>query len=1351
MGQTHWARLLGTTLLVCLVPFVFYYLAGYRTTRAYLLDRNQRAVAEVSARVEERVATLHKVLANSMSFKDEEPSNDDECQPDPGDSAALAAFRHNVCTAISDNRLLTFRDISIPGAGIERTLVDPVPSSNGRSLRLTYSSPPDWQSSRLRARYTQALSGPVTIRADIRFDDLFGPLNPHDYFDEASVVHSELGVLRPQSSASQGLRLAQFLKDSPAPHDSVPTEKSWSARLFGSAPTDRSVGEVGIGGEQYLVFRQPIVLESEGGKAKYDVVGMVRARAVQEQALALGVVPLLALLAIVLLVALSGPFIKAFLVGRYEPLRTADVRALKLALALGFGVVVMIVLSFAQLRSGRSGLDQQLERLTGVVERSLKAELAQAVSQLDAYRAQHEARKVTLKSVGLLDGPGVIYPALRGFVAIGAAGLHLEKRSITSRNTALINVSTRDYFEELQRGRFSVRCDAKGVPNDWCVDGRSYSMHAVRSRTTGENVTLVSRIVEAQPNAPDAQCVPEPAIVQLETQLPSLSNRIVPLGFSFALVKKNDGTVLHHSDARRSLSENVFVASDQDPALRTALTARGPQLLTVQYLGREQRARVVPLAHTPWTLIAFADTQYMQTMVLESALAGLAALACLLVLLLLTRVGIAGPRISAWATPSSTPERVVEYRLAAVGLAVLAAIEILLAILIGRQVAWISCLIALVALGGISWISREREPKKLERRANRVEAWLAERAALLGPTNRLKWSVARSHLTVISMLLVVTIILPTSAFFSESYATQRIALEQLVRADLHAQLERQRVRIEATYHKVEPRQRVEEVIAKQLDGTWYAPARVPEREFFAAVESIYSLGFWRELSRSLPAFNEAARRLRDSKQSETSVDAVIHARDSAQSSHPSSSATVVDDRDVLRQAGAVSTAIALPQASFLGDGVTMLMVALVCFFLYVFLVRVARCVLGLEREPFAQTSCPTLALNSSHVLHLCLPESGLEILKAKLSSAGETYIVDLRRADIPRGLPAGYTAVLLYHFECRIVGRDRTSDTLEALENLSLDCARIAICSDVDPIYYLDEYRQDHKHAREKAAEGPELPDVIRWAQLVSRFDRVHHVTEPMTCEEIGLSESEWTTLRQERFQQAVEAHDAWLSQCKARPTVPPGTAARNVSRPSIPLRNRGLEPEAQEILRCECGWDEELQRIARTMSAHHVDDLRSTPRLLQQITVRANARHRYLWSLCTITEKLLLVHLAREGTINPSNWSVAHMLATRGLLQYRRGRIALPSVSFERFVLEAMRPDDLARLERQQPSSWRQVSLPLLGLVFFAVGFFLWSQPGITEPLLAVLGAGAAGVTGALKFAGSLGDTGKHMRDFLG
>jgi hypothetical protein len=1291
--KTGWLRLFGTTTLFCLIPFVIYYSAGYRAVHSYLLNRNQRAVSMVAAHAQERLTTLHKVLSNSLYASTPEssqvtPRGVDEIQKQLSD---------RVDAALENNKLLKFRNLVLPeGDPAEGTSIEPTTASDGGTLRLVHISTPRWAE---LGKAFNAAKGRVRIEADISFEDFFGTLDAHQLFEEVAIVDSMQRVLRP--NAAPAARLAQSLVGSNAVTKAKDT-KAEDAATGGTG--ERSYDEVAVGGETYSVFRQRIqanLARSGAPDAQRElwVVGMVPAHMLQKQALTLGVVPLLWLLLGLLLALLAGPFVKVFLLGRHDPLRASDVHRLQLGLVFGVGVVVTALLSFAQLGQITTDLDRELTGFGQQLQAGLVAELSQAVAHLDSYRATvaDEPLETSLGDLLVVPGGQLGYAGVQRLIAIDSQGRQISKRSIEPKGTPLIRVRNRPYFTEMQRGHFDVRCEQSNTP--FCQGTDPYSLDVVQSRTTGETISLISMAADA--TAPAGK----PAFVQLEAALGSLWNAVVPLGFGFALITA-DGQVLHHADTRRVLEENLFTVTEDDPALKTAVALAKPRALDVRYHGRDHRLHVIPLNGTPWTLAVFAETSYAQTLVLETALATLVSLSCLTLVLILLRLLRVGARVSSWMAPSSAPERVVKYRLTCAVQLAIAILQLTAAAWNSRMSVSVACVCAVFALLAVGVIVDGGE-------RGQMKAWIQRRAASLGPIDTLRPSAATSYLTAVWSLLLVIAVLPAIAFWQDAFVVNRDALERMVQEHRQLQLESHDRALRAEYSEIA---NTASVLPRRLEQGVYPPRLRGERETpLPACPSNYRPTVWRELLEQLPAFNDTAEGLRS----------VL-----AAGCAPLPVATryrLAGDTYDWRSAS-VSFTLAL--------------------LLIMSVARVARRVLGLGQYPIAHPSGPTLARDAARVLHLCMPESGQEILKRALDEPkGTLHAVDLRRADLPIALPSGCTQVLLRHFESRLVGRDRTHITLEALEILAaVSGVKIAICSDIDPVYYLNEVRQDHKYGSrpnaDKSTPPPsELPDVIRWAQLFSTFDRVHHATIPMTNDEMGMPTELWNSSRSERFRDDVEAYEHWLNGAGgSRP--PSRTAIPPVSRPSAELSRRGLDEKAQNILRDECSWDEQLQTIARTMCAHHIDDTLSTPRLLQQITTRAAARHRYLWSLCTNTEKLVLVHLAREGTINPSNWSIVHMLAVRGLLRYQSGRVALPSRSFRDFVLNALRPRDLAHLEQQQPSTWQQVSPPLFAVLLLAIGFFLWSQPGITEPIMAVLGAGAAGTAALLRFLSTVNTT---------
>ena len=70
------------------------------------------------------------------------------------------------------------------------------------------------------------------------------------------------------------------------------------------------------------------------------------------------------------------------------------------------------------------------------------------------------------------------------------------------------------------------------------------------------------------------------------------------------------GRVLFHTDASRSLAENMFQESEDSPTLKSLVTSRETGALTARYLGRAHRFFVRPLDLTPfdtrWSLLVFS-------------------------------------------------------------------------------------------------------------------------------------------------------------------------------------------------------------------------------------------------------------------------------------------------------------------------------------------------------------------------------------------------------------------------------------------------------------------------------------------------------------------------------------------------------------------------------------------------------------------------------------------------------------------------------------------------------------------------------------------------------------------------
>jgi len=98
----------------------------------------------------------------------------------------------------------------------------------------------------------------------------------------------------------------------------------------------------------------------------------------------------------------------------------------------------------------------------------------------------------------------------------------------------------------------------------------------------------------------------------IATSLVSLSNPVLPKNLQFAVVDRA-GRVLFHSDASRTMAENIFQESENNPTLKSLVASRDSDTFTGRYLGRAYRFHVRPLdvkalGGARWSLLVFQPT-----------------------------------------------------------------------------------------------------------------------------------------------------------------------------------------------------------------------------------------------------------------------------------------------------------------------------------------------------------------------------------------------------------------------------------------------------------------------------------------------------------------------------------------------------------------------------------------------------------------------------------------------------------------------------------------------------------------------------------------------------------------------
>jgi hypothetical protein len=153
------------------------------------------------------------------------------------------------------------------------------------------------------------------------------------------------------------------------------------------------------------------------------------------------------------------------------------------------------------------------------------------------------------------------------------------------------------------------------------------------------------------------------------------------------------------------------------------------------------------------------------------------------------------------------------------------------------------------------------------------------------------------------------------------------------------------------------------------------------------------------------------------------------------------------------------------------------------------------------------------------------------------------------------------------------------------------------------------------------------------------------------------------------------------------------------------PLRWRArlLETEGQS--------DPKIDEIATDLQNSPAFDSGSLTRdqILEEIEESADQHYREIWGKRSEPERVLLEHVARHGLASAASRRVVRQLLAAGLLR-KDPELRLMSESFQRFVLELERRQEVAALEQQaEPSLWDRLRVPLamsgmLSLLFLVV-----------------------------------------------
>ena len=474
---------------------------------------------------------------------------------------------------------------------------------------------------------------PTDYRGSLVLEDLFQPLVGSLPFDEI-LLASDNGEIVYQSTKNgpQFTTLASLLDNQTGGAGKTP-----AANPAGTEPKTNSVSmhltDVALTGTNYKLFLQPVLIDAfsddpsqKGEPHRWMLCGLRSSATLEWEALAISYTVIIWLTALLFAICMGGPILKLFLMNNRERFRLRDLGFLGLFLILLSGIFTLSGLQAAYFHSNDDNTEGQLQQLGERLSKDIHLELGLMRDQLvalchtetlkqdlhSAVTSEVVRQSVANQSTGEVANAARIYLNFNNAFWTDDDGHQVVKWSSGDYVTPLIDVSGLRAYTQPK----TTYLDANGPPlhfDSVLPPNRLEYLATLAMKTTDCNPELDNpRIVRGDISGGQAFLTAQPF---------SLIDPVLPFGYGFALVEQS-GVVLFHFDKNKNLRENFLQESEWNRELSAAAFGHSTQgSLHIKYLGKDYRARVVPVAglsQAPWSLIVYRDLTSVRTLDLQS-------------------------------------------------------------------------------------------------------------------------------------------------------------------------------------------------------------------------------------------------------------------------------------------------------------------------------------------------------------------------------------------------------------------------------------------------------------------------------------------------------------------------------------------------------------------------------------------------------------------------------------------------------------------------------------------------------------------------------------------------------------
>ena len=397
--------------------------------------------------------------------------------------------------------------------------------------------------------------------------------------------------------------------------------------------------DVLLAGTSYKLFLQPILIDiftDESTRTEpareWVLCGLRSASALEWEALSISYTVIIAFTALFFAICMGGPVLKVIFMNRRERFRLRELGFLSLFVVLLAGVFTLTGLELVDVRAA-SDTDAQLQRLAETLSNNVSNDLRQMRAQLMAWCATDELHDdlKTAESTEVIRNTqepqalnrwvkqtpkAGIFPFLNNAFWTDDDGHQIVKWSTGGYVTPMIDVSGLAVYN---------------TPRWTYLDGvgPQFSLGSILPPNKLEYLAAFAiSTSECSPKLSGVRGDIKAGTAFATGQPFSLVDPILPFGYGFAMVD-DTGRVVFHTDKTKDGQENFREESEWNRDLYAATFGHAnPRSLSINYLGKDYRARVVPVkgvTQAPWSLIVYADmaeerTLALQTMTMASSL-----------------------------------------------------------------------------------------------------------------------------------------------------------------------------------------------------------------------------------------------------------------------------------------------------------------------------------------------------------------------------------------------------------------------------------------------------------------------------------------------------------------------------------------------------------------------------------------------------------------------------------------------------------------------------------------------------------------------------------------------------------